>query len=138
MSSRSLARTHAVQILYQIEFSGYTPQRAMDLFYREGGAILTTREFSCELVEGVLKHQANLDMEIRDYLRGWSLERIARLDHLVLRLAFYELMYDASQPWRVVLDEAVTLAKSFSGLTSASFVNGVLHAWCEANPRDDT
>ncbi|MCB1052700.1 MAG: transcription antitermination factor NusB [Acidobacteria bacterium] len=133
MASRSRARQFAIQILYQIEFSGYDTERVFELFFEGQESDPKTADFAKDLVEGILDKAPQLDLEINEYLRGWTLERISRLDHLVLRLAVYELMEQPNLPWKVIVDEAVNLAQMFSGQSSASFVNGLLHAWCEAN-----
>ena len=133
MASRSRARQFAIQILYQIEFSGYETERVFELFFEGQESDKKTAEFAEDLVEGVLANAPQLDLEIDAYLRGWTLDRISRLDHLVLRLALHELIEQPNLPWKVIVDEAVNLAHMFSGPHSASFVNGLLHAWCEAN-----
>lgn len=84
------------------------------------------------LVEQTLQHQQTIDEEIKKYLRGWQLDRIANVDRAILRLAFYELMHEQETPPKVVLNEAIELAKLFSDEQSAKFINGVLSAYLQS------
>ena len=133
MASRSRGRQLAVQIIYQKMFSGYELERVLELFWRGIKADEPTREFSRKLVEGVLKNEQQLDLEISAYLKNWSLDRIAVVDRIILQIAFYEFIYVDPIPWKVVIDEAVMLAKLFCNDKSANFINGVLHSWATKN-----
>jgi len=84
------------------------------------------------LVDGVLKHQAEIDAEIKQYLRGWQLGRIANVDRAILRLAFYEIMFEADTPDKVVMNEAIEIAKLFSDEQSHRYINGVLSSFLHA------
>lgn len=129
MASRSRGRQFAVQLIYQNEFSGHDLEHDCTLFWDGVKSDDATRAFTEHLVRGVLDHVGELDLEISGYLKGWTLDRIVLMDRLILRLAFYELIHGDDTPWKVVLDEAVLLAKLFSSDKSASFINGVLHSW---------
>ena len=137
MASRSRGRQFAVQILYQKAFSEYDTEKVLELFWRNVSADSGTRTFSEELVEGVLDAQTELELEITGYLKNWTLDRIVFLDKVVLQIAFYELLYAQDIPWRVVVDEAVMLAKLFSSDKSATFINGILHAWATKNRQEN-
>ncbi|MFC6181977.1 transcription antitermination factor NusB [Lactiplantibacillus daowaiensis] len=79
------------------------------------------------LVTGVLEHQAALDAQIQPYLsQTWSLDRLAKTDLIILRLAFFELQYVDDVPDKVAVNEAIELAKDFSDDRSRKFVSGVL------------
>lgn len=138
MASRSHARQLAVQLLYQHEFSGYSLERVFQIFWESAKSDSGTRRFAESLVEGVLEEEDALDLEITAYLKNWTMDRIASLDRIILRLAFYELIHATDVPWRVAVDEAVSLTKMFSSDKSATFVNGVLHAWSTKNCKEDT
>jgi len=79
-----------------------------------------------ELVKGVAKYEASLDDELRPLAPEWPLEQIARMDRVVLRIGLYELHYEPDVPPKVVINEAVELAKAFGGDNSSKFINGVL------------
>ena len=136
MASRSHGRQLAVQMLYQHMFSGYEPEKVFELFWRGAKADEVTREFCENLTQGVLDNRDQLDLEVGAYLKNWSLDRIAVIDRLILEIAFYELVYSQDVPWKVVIDEAVNLGKLFSSDKSATFINGVLHAWATQNKED--
>ena len=82
-------------------------------------------EFSRRLVEGVTGHRTDLDEKIASAAENWSVGRMAATDRNLLRLGCFELYY-TDTPVKVVIDEAVELAKRFGGAQSAQFVNGIL------------
>ncbi len=85
-------------------------------------------DFARHLVFGVLRYQAVLDPFIQEHAPEWPLEQMACIDRTVLRLALFEFAVDARTPVKVVINEAVELAKMFGSESSARFVNGVLGA----------
>lgn len=85
------------------------------------------QKFVNDLVNGVIEHSESLDEKLQPLAPEWPLEQIARVDHTVLRLSLYELLYcQDSVPPKVAINEAVELAKSFGSDNSSKFVNGVL------------
>lgn len=82
--------------------------------------------FARRLVEGTLAHMDEIDAIIRKTATHWSVERMARTDRNVLRLAVYELLYETDVPASVTVNEAVELAKQYGDEDSGKFVNGVL------------
>jgi N utilization substance protein B len=86
------------------------------------------KPFTRELAEGVDEHRAELDAAIADHAKGWALERIAPLDRNIMRVALYEIRHREDVPTEVAIDEAVELAKEYSGVDAPGFVNGVLGA----------
>jgi len=78
------------------------------------------------LVEGVKKHSQEIDKIIVESAPEWPIDKIAKIDLVVLRLAIFELLYGKKAPMKVAIDEAVELAKEFGNDTSHKFVNGVL------------
>jgi len=93
------------------------------------------REFAEALVRGVAGHRDALDAEIAAHARNWRVDRMAAVDRNVLRLGAYELLH-TDTPARVVLDEAVELARDFGAERSPAFVNGVLDAIAKERPGD--
>jgi N utilization substance protein B len=124
--SRRKAREAAVQVLYQIDLSGEDPERALDLYFQHLTPGDETREFAGELVRGCIAHREAIDAKIREVSRHWRLERMARVDRNILRLATFELLLLPDVPRKVTLNEAVELAKRFGDEHSPAFVNGVL------------
>src|SRR5262245_4909368 len=126
MGSRRKAREDAVQMLYQIDLSGEDPLRAIELYAEYLAEGDEASEFAAELVRGCCAHRDEIDIKLREVSRHWRLERMARVDRNILRLATFELLWQPQIPRRVTLNEAVELAKRFGDEDSPAFVNGVL------------
>ncbi len=84
------------------------------------------RQFSELLVRGVTENLERIDQELNSYSTNWALDRMARVDLAILRLAAFELMYSPDVPHNVVINEAIELGKRFGTLETSSFINGVL------------
>jgi N utilization substance protein B len=84
------------------------------------------REFADALLRGTLARIDELDEELGRQTTHWRLERLAAVDRNILRLAMYELIYEAGTPHAVVIDEAIEIAKKYGTKDSGRFVNGVL------------
>jgi N utilization substance protein B len=126
MGSRRKAREAAVQMLYQLDLCGLEAAQVTQLYWQHLGVAAERDEFADQLVVGCAKVQEQLDAKIRSVSKHWRLERMARVDRNIIRLATYELMYQNDIPRRVTLNEAVELAKRFGNEESPAFVNGVL------------
>lgn len=113
-------------MLYQIDVSGVTADQAIQAYWTYLGANREGEAFANALVRGWADDREHIDGLIRDVSQHWRLERMARVDRNILRLATYELLSFADIPRRVTLNEAVELAKRFGSEGSAGFVNGVL------------
>lgn len=84
------------------------------------------KKYITEVTEGVAEKLEELDEKIKPYLKGWTMDRIGKTDLAILRLAVYEIFYRDDIPYKVSINEAVELAKSFCDDSSPSFINGVL------------
>jgi transcription antitermination protein NusB len=89
--------------------------------------------FANSLIDGVRKEQRELDKQIADALEHWSVKRLSRIDHNILRIAVYELLHMPDVPARVTIDEAIELAKTYGDEGSGRFVNGVIDHIAEVN-----
>lgn len=116
----------AVQILFHLEFSHDDPSEVFDLICDNFDAPEAIREFSKMLVLGVCEKKESLDRLISQASRNWRIDRMARLDRSILRLAAYEIMFVPEIPARVSLDEAVEIGKKFGSEDSGRYINGVL------------
>jgi transcription antitermination protein NusB len=116
-----------MQMLFQWDMSKQDPAKLEAKFWRTAKAADNTRAFANELFEGAAKYADELDALIVQHAQNWRLERMAIIDRAVLRLAIYELRI-AETPPKVVLNEAVDLAKKFSSEDAGAFVNGILDA----------
>ncbi|MGB6430338.1 MAG: transcription antitermination factor NusB [Candidatus Acidiferrales bacterium] len=127
MSLRSKSREFALQMLFQSELGREEPARLEVAFWQGARAEAATREFANQLFEGTAADTARLDALIESHADNWRVGRMSVIDRAILRLAAYELTRTSTPP-KVVLDEAIELAKRFSGDEAAPFVNGVLDA----------
>ena len=115
-----------MQILYEMDLSGLEAGQALRAFYEHLSPSDEPTEFTSELVRGFAEQRERVDETIRQVSRHWRLERMARVDRNIIRLATYELLCREDIPARVTLNEAVELAKRFGDEQSPAFVNGVL------------
>lgn len=116
-----------MQMLFQWDISQQEPAKLEAKFWKSAKAADTTRTFANELFEGTAKETSALDEIIGKHAENWKLDRLAVIDRAILRLAVHELR-SGDTPAKVVLNEAVELAKKFSNAESGAFVNGVLDA----------
>lgn len=126
MGSRRKGREAALQMLFQMDVSGVGAEQAVQSFWAHLCASREGAPFANDLVRGWADRREEIDGIIRDVSQHWRLERMAKVDRNILRLATYELMALDDVPRRVTLNEAVELAKRFGSEGSAGFVNGVL------------
>ncbi len=124
--SRSRCREWALQFLYQAEYVGHRQGEIIRFFRHFEEVTATTPAYLVKLVEGVVAHQEELDALIVRYSEHWRLERMAVVDRNLLRLALYELLYQPEIPAKVVINEAVEMAKRYGSEDSGSFINGIL------------
>jgi transcription antitermination protein NusB len=116
-----------MQMLFQWDMSRQDAAKLEAKFWRAAKAADATQAFANKLFEGASKHADELDALIVEHAQNWRLERMAIIDRAVLRLAIYELRLKETPP-KVVLHEAVELAKKFSSEHAGAFVNGILDA----------
>ena len=126
-AERRRARRTALQVLYEVDCTGHRPGIALDYRQAEEKYATETLAFLYWLVSGVIRYQADLDALIGRYAPEWPVGKLAIVDRNVLRLSIFELSSpDADAPPKVVINEAVELAKTFGSDSSPRFVNGVL------------
>ncbi len=128
MKVRRLARTVALQALYEIDCTHHSPAQVLRYRLEETPLPEPAVKFARWLVYGVLQHRAVLDAYIQRQAPEWPLEQVAVVDRNILRMALYELAQDSRTPLKVVINEAVELGKTFGSDSTPRFVNGVLGA----------
>ena len=126
MGKRRRSRELAIKVLFHLEFSSDDPATGFDLICNNFGTPEDVKPFSEELVLGVCGHLKELDSLIVKASKNWRLERIAKVDRSILRLAVYELLYRDDIPPKVSINEAVDLGKKFGAEESSAFINGIL------------
>jgi N utilization substance protein B len=124
VSIRSKGREFAMQMLFQWEMSPQDPAKLEAKFWKGAKAAEMTRAFANGLFEGAAQEVSALDEVIVKHCENWRFERVAAIDRAILRLAVYELR-STDTPAKVVLNEAVELAKKFSSDDAGGFVNGI-------------
>ena len=114
-----------MQMLFQWDMSKQDFAKLEGKFWKSAKAADTTRAFAEKLFEGAAKDVAVLDALIVGHSDNWRFERMAAIDRAILRLAIHELRAGETPP-KVVLNEAVDLAKKYSSEESGAFVNGIV------------
>jgi transcription antitermination protein NusB len=130
--ARHRAREAALQMLYQSEIGRAGPHETIVTFWPssdpDGEVDAPQREFANALVKETLARLEEIDRLLSAHALNWRIERMAVIDRLVLRLAVAELLTQPDTPAKVVINEAIELARTFSGDEAVPFVNGVLDA----------
>jgi N utilization substance protein B len=125
---RRLARTVALQALYEIDCTHHPPDQVIQHRLEEVPLPEIAVKFVRHLVYGVLQHREVLDAYIQQKAPEWPLEQVAIVDRNILRMALYEFAVDGRIPVKVAINEAVELGKMFGSDSTSRFVNGVLGA----------
>ena len=132
---RTKARERAVQALYQIDVAATDLDEALSRFWKSFEPVeAEVMQVAEELVRGVARHRRELDAAIEAVSQNWRLDRMARVDRNVLRLAAFELLHRGDVPVKVVINEAIELGKKFGSESSGAFINGVLDRVADALP----
>ena len=131
MSNRHLARTMAMQVLYEWDFRGKENVRLPEVVemvreefapkFDDGGYVETQ-------VTAIVEKLPEIDAVIHAFTPNWTIETMTAIDRNILRLGGYELKFDDSIPSKVAINEAIEIGKKFGGESSGKFVNGVLGA----------
>lgn len=127
MTLRRKSREFALQMLFQWDLARQQPAHIKQNFWKSARAAESTRKFANELFEGAAAQSGLNDELVTKLSENWRLERLAAVDRNILRLAIYEFRAGTA-PVKVVMDEALELAKKFSSEESPAFLNGVLDA----------
>lgn len=131
-ANRHLGRIIALQTLYEEDFRKSCNDKTVNMAEILARNIERYKKtvddtaFIKKLAKGITSKQSELDAQIQPIAPEWPLQQISRVDLMVLRLGAYELLYNPETPPKVVINEAIELAKSFGGDNSSKFINGVL------------
>ncbi|HEX7623063.1 MAG TPA: transcription antitermination factor NusB [Anaeromyxobacteraceae bacterium] len=132
---RTKARERAVQALYQIDVAATDLDEALSRFWKSFEPVeREVMQVAEELVRGVARHRRELDAAIEAVSQNWRLDRMARVDRNVLRLATFELLHRDDVPVKVAINEAIELGKKFGSESSGAFINGILDRVAGALP----
>lgn len=131
-SNRHLGRIIALQTLYEQEFrveladKAFELDEVLDRNVRRYAEMVDDHQFIAAIVHGVNENMVAIDAVLQPIAPEWPINEIARMDRIVLRMGTYELIFGNDAPPKVVINEAVELAKAFGGDNSSKFINGVL------------
>lgn len=131
MSNRHLARTIAMQSLFNWDFKGKKAEDLPDIIkgiFENFAPSFDDQGFVQTIIEGVIKNIKEIDKYIAQYATEWPLEQITIVDRNILRIGVFELLYNDDIPAKVAINEAIEVAKTFGSEASGKFVNGVLGA----------
>jgi len=129
MRKRSRAREYALQMLYIIDITHDPLEEVLENFWQNESSQEIPQEvkaFAEFLTRGVINNLDKINLEISHYSHNWDIKRMGVIERNILRLASFELLFCNDIPPKVAINEAVELAKRFSGQESAGFVNGIL------------
>jgi N utilization substance protein B len=128
MGPRRKARECALQILFQVEFNPADPATLSRLYWEGQRVTAGVREYADWLVGTTLARRAEIDAAIQAASENWRLARMGVVDRNILRIAACEMLYEPALAPAIVINEAIEIAKRYSGQESATFVNGILDA----------
>jgi len=129
MRKRTRAREFALQILYQMDMTHENSEASLNNFWQahsEEDIDDELKEFTGKLVRGAAENLEEIDKKISQFATNWQLERMAVVDRNILRMGCFELKFCEDIPPKVSINEAVDLAKKYSGIEAGKFVNAIL------------
>lgn len=129
MRKRTQAREFALQILYQMDITRDSYDVSISNFWQariEKEIDQQIKDFTSELVRGTTDNLEKINAKIAQYATNWQLKRMAVVDRNILRMGCYELIFRDDIPPKVSINEAVELAKKYSGIEAGKFVNAIL------------
>ncbi len=131
MKSRTKARSISLQVLYEVDISGHKPGKVLDDHLHLLKMDQAHLQFISHIVMGVMNYKDQLDEFIADFAPEWPLDQVAYIDRNLLRIALWEIAVYQKTPVKVVINEAVELAKVYGSEGSPRFINGVLGGFIE-------
>ena len=125
-SARRKARIIALQALYEFDCVGHDPLASAVRMIEEKSLVEDAALFAQEIVGGVSENMDEIDGHIGQFAPNYPVAQLAAVDKAILRVAIFEMMFHGEAPIKVVINEAVELAKLFGSENSSRFINGVL------------
>lgn len=138
MGIRRKARELALQVLYQMEVTRDPAPAGPDSFWGHFPSRPASRDFAQRLIAGTVEHRAEIDGFLTDAVENWRLDRMPKVDLIILRLATYELVYCPDIPLNVSIDEAIEIGNRYGSDDSPTFINGVLDQVAHANGLEES
>ena len=126
MGKRRAARELALKFLYQTEFNSNSPDSELNSFCERANVSEEIQNFTQTLIKNIFFHKKEVDRLLKKISANWVPDRMAIIDKNILRLGICELLFDSTTPPKVVINEAVEIAKKFGTEESPDFINGIL------------
>jgi N utilization substance protein B len=126
MGKRRTARELALKFLYQTEFNSNSPDSELNSFCDRANVSEEIQNFTQTLIKNIFFHKKEVDELLEKISANWATDRMAVIDKNILRLGICELLFDPTTPPKVVINEAVEIAKKFGTEESPDFINGIL------------
>ncbi|HXG57736.1 MAG TPA: transcription antitermination factor NusB [Thermoanaerobaculia bacterium] len=126
MGARRKARELALQMLFQYDMSGNSPETIISTFEDLQRSKPNTREFATKIFRGTVENMETIDGMIQQQAENWRLSRMAVVDRNIIRMSVYEFLHEDETPKLVIIDEAIEIAKKFGTQKSSQFINGIL------------
>ena len=126
MGKRRAARELALKFLYQTEFNSDNRDLELDLFFERANVSDDIQKFTHALIKKLSSHEKEVDELLEKVSANWPPNRMAVIDKNILRLGICELLFEPTTPPKVVINEAVEIAKKFGTEESPDFINGIL------------
>ena len=126
MGKRRAARELALKFLYQKEFNSNSPDSELNSFCERANVSEEIQDFTQTLIKNIFIHKKEVDGLLKKISANWVPDRMAMIDKNILRLGICELLFDSTTPPKVVINEAVEIAKKFGTEESPDFINGIL------------
>jgi len=123
---RRASREGVMKLLYQLELQKDNRQEQIDWVLEDRSFTDNDKEYIRDVVDGVYEHLDEIDNMIEQALSGWMIDRISKIELVILRLSIYEIKYREDIPSKVTFNEAVELTKKYVGPEKTAFINGLL------------
>ncbi|NIM59171.1 MAG: transcription antitermination factor NusB [Candidatus Aminicenantes bacterium] len=128
MGRRRKAREETLRILFRLEFENKQIEKTLNQYWESKKTTEEIKEYSTWLVNGIISDQEKIDNIIQQVSEHWRISRMAIVDRNILRMAVFELLYEKNIAPAIIINEAIEIAKKYSGDEAATFVNGILDA----------
>jgi len=124
--TRKAARELCMKLLFEMHINQQYDINILNNYFEDEEVESLQREYIYNIIKNSINHIKEINLLIEKYAIGWTLDRIANVDLAILQLALVEILYNEEIPYNVSINEAVEIAKKYSGDNSPSFINGIL------------
>lgn len=135
--SRKIARETLMKLLYEKDVAGEHHEESFKNLIDEFKLDSRDEDYIKQILFAMDTEESTIDVFIQKYAKSWTVERMAKVDLAIMRLAMYEILYRKDIPVGVSINEAVELAKKYSNEKSGSFINGILGEFIRSELKND-